>query len=206
MRRLVFVIFMVFVLAAFFYGPTIQYMLFGPPEAQTPVEQTTEEPEAEKPSLVRQYSAEKQFNQQFRYMTPDMVLGQYSDMLISGDARPILRLLSLSSQKLVGDGLPSTAQMRKEALAIERCLPGQVKSVERYAVVRFNLSARQCPPYFLIRELERWRIDLVTMNAAIRFNQDNAWHFDPAYALYEGEYGFAFLDWSVDINGYPITE
>ena len=86
------------------------------------------------------------------------------------------------------------------ALAGWKCSKTEVRLQGNYGVVRYELSKRQCSPYFLQRENGAWKLDLTMMSDAIRFNHKNQWHFAMNV---DHPYGFAFSDWRFDQHGFP---
>ncbi|MBO6851374.1 MAG: PDZ domain-containing protein, partial [Marinobacter sp.] len=72
-----------------------------------------------------------------------------------------------------------------------------------YAVIRYGIEQRQCAPWFLQKEGDRWRLDLAVQQQAIGFGRSNAWHLNSRVIH---RYQFAFMDWRMDGNGYPQAE
>jgi uncharacterized protein len=134
--------------------------------------------------------------------TPEATAAAYLEAMRARNAAPDLALYSAATRGMLARWVVTPAQMDTLARTYRDCRPEPARldaSGER-AVVRYPLEARHCAPWFLIREQGRWRLDLATASAAIRFGRDNTWHFAAQVAH---PYAFAFRDWRLDSNGYP---
>ena len=103
--------------------------------------------------------------------------------------------------KLIFDpqSIPVESMAGEMPVKPELLVPDWLRTRFASAVLRYPPAERRCPPWLLVREEGRWRLDLATASRAIRFGRDNSWRFDagapPAYA-------FAFADWSFDAHGF----
>ena len=71
------------------------------------------------------------------------------------------------------------------------CPQARVREQGDFAVVDQPGDARRCAPWFLARGADAlWRLDLLTMQRAVRFDTRNRWYVAAPEAL--GEYVFAF--------------
>lgn len=136
--------------------------------------------------------------------SPAGVLDLYKSSLEARDANPHKRFFTLETQLMMSKWMVTPAQMDNEARNIKKCLPGRSFINGDLAVVRFAIAERQCVPYFFRSLNGRWALDLTMMQNAIRFNHENAWHFDVNYSYLNGPYSFAFSDLIFDRNGYPF--
>jgi len=103
---------------------------------------------------------------------------------------------------MLADRVVTPAQMDAINRTYRSCRPEptRVDARGRRAVIRYGVEQRRCAPWLLVREDDRWRLDLVESQRAIRFGAGNAWHFAERP---EGPYAFAFSDWRLDRNGFP---
>ena len=68
-------------------------------------------------------------------------------------------------------------------------------------VVLFDITQRQCAPYFLVQENGVWKLDLATRNNHIHYNARNEWYLDMKKPLL---YADGLLDWSFNKDGLPL--
>ncbi|XOZ32781.1 PDZ domain-containing protein [Halomonadaceae bacterium KBTZ08] len=103
---------------------------------------------------------------------------------------------------MLQDWTVTPAQMDNIVRQYRGCGKGDVleSSDGRFAVLRYGIDERQCAPWFLKQDGQRWRLDLVVQQKAVGFGRNNAWHLNPN-AIHR--YRFAFMDWQLDGNGYP---
>jgi|GEM_PF-6209005 len=204
MRRLVFVFFMMFVIWLVFYGRPYymawQYQKQAQENATPPSEDSTE---GAAPSYVTQYKVEERARAAAAQDTPLEVLQAYSLALIKHEASYSHDIFTLETQLLLPRLYDDPTQMDQEALAIERCLPARALQNGDFAVIRFGVARRECPPYFLKRQGGLWRMDMLTSRDHIGFNAQNQWYLTGGASLLAGEYGFAFSDVIFDEYGYP---
>lgn len=134
--------------------------------------------------------------------TPEAAVSAYLEAMRTRNADPDLGLYSAATRAMLARWVVTPAQMDTLARTYGACRaePAYVDASGERAVVRYPLEARHCAPWFLMREQGRWRLDLATASAAIRFGRDNSWHFAPGASH---PYAFAFTDWRLDRNGFP---
>ena len=196
MRRLFFVIFMIGVIGFVFYGlPFYQYYLMGDKGAvqnDAPIPATEE-------SYVEIYKEQVTLKQ----AAPLDVLNAYSGALIEGKMQERRHLYTLKTQLILDNMRADMDTQRQAAFAIEECLPGQSAALDKFAVIRFDVTRRDCAPFFFAYEEDGWRLDLYAMQSNITFNNKNEWHFSFVPQLLNGPYGFAFQGWRFDQYGYP---
>ncbi len=135
--------------------------------------------------------------------TPQQTIMTYSIAMAAGNKNPELDIFTDTTKTMLKNWTVTPVQMRNTAKGIERCsgFPVQIFHDEsgRLAVVRYPVLERQCHPWFLQNDAGKWRLDLDTMQKAIRFNQTNQFHFK----LHNHPYLFGFTDLHFDKNGYP---
>lgn len=134
---------------------------------------------------------------------PRAVLAAYREAMDQRNGNPELSIYTEETRVFLGQWTVTPAQMDNEAKNLAACPTGVLKVRAEYAVLRFPVSLRQCPPYFFRVEHGEWRLDLTMMNKAIRFNHRNQWHFYTQYHLENEPYAFAFSDWRFDRHGFP---
>jgi uncharacterized protein len=136
--------------------------------------------------------------------SPTDVVDAYLDAMRRRDSDPGLSIYTPETRQLLREWLVTPAQMDQIARTYARCSQGSLllnSSGER-AVIRYPISQRQCAPWFLANSGEGWQLDL-TMQQVIRFGRSNAWRFDLSRSH---PYEFAFDDWELDRNGFPIRD
>lgn len=135
-------------------------------------------------------------------LSPEEVVAEYHKTLAAGDKNYGLQIYSEASRAMLQQMVISPAQMQNEAAAYSSCSVEKTAFLDenRRAVVRYRAESRACAPYFLVKENEAWRLDLVTAAKSIKFNAANEWHFDMSQPV---PYANAFRDWKIDANGVP---
>lgn len=134
--------------------------------------------------------------------TPEATAAAYLAAMRARNADPDLDLYSAATRAMLARWVVTPAQMDSLVRTYRDCRaePARLDASGERAVIRYPIEARQCAPWFLVREAGRWRLDLASAMSAIRFGRDNGWHFA---AGTEHPYTFAFTDWRLDRNGYP---
>jgi uncharacterized protein len=134
--------------------------------------------------------------------TPQATVQAYLEAMGDRNGRPDLELYSEATREALKDWVMTAGQMDAVARAYRRCraAPTRLDEAGGRAVVRYPASARQCAPWFLVREKGLWRLDLATAQRVVRFGAGNAWHFARSA---EHPYAFAFADWRLDRHGFP---
>ncbi|MDX1556808.1 MAG: TPM domain-containing protein [Xanthomonadales bacterium] len=135
--------------------------------------------------------------------SPAGVVAAYLDAMRRRDNNPELEIYTPESRAMMRDWLVTPAQMDQVSRAYESCNAQPViESADRdRAVIRYPIPERHCAPWFLVRGDGGWQLDLTMLQRAIRFGRSNAWHFDRSV---RHPYEFAFEDWQLDANGFPI--
>lgn len=136
---------------------------------------------------------------------PRAVLAAYREAMDRRNGSPELSIYTGKTQTFLRQWTVTAAQMDNQARSLEECPSGALKVKAGFAVLRYPVSSRRCPPYFFRMEDGRWRLDLTMMSKAIRFNHRNQWHFAPEYRRGGEAYTFAFSDWQFDEHGFPLT-
>jgi uncharacterized protein len=134
--------------------------------------------------------------------TPQETVAGYLEAMRARNGNPSLELYSRETREILRDWVVTAAQMDAVVRAYRRCRadPARLDEAGRRAVVRYPVDERQCTPWFLVREEDRWQLDLATSQRVLRFGAGNAWHFALGA---DHPYGFAFSDWRFDSRGFP---
>ena len=114
-----------------------------------------------------------------------------------------LAIYTQDTQAMMARHTVTPAQMDNVAQSLARCAGAETRMAERYAVVRFPVAKRQCPPYFMMHENGAWRLNLTLMRTALRFNHRNEWRLSGGFEALSAPYRFAFADWRFDQHGFP---
>ncbi|MGM0703329.1 MAG: TPM domain-containing protein [Pseudomonadota bacterium] len=135
-------------------------------------------------------------------VSPREVLAAYRRAMAGRNDNPALEIYSRETRTLLADWVMTPAQMDNMARSLADCPVERVlaDAEGRHAVLLAPLAERQCPPYFLVREADAWRLDLATMMAAVRFGRGNHWRLEIEAV---GPYGFGFAAVTLDSRGYP---
>jgi len=135
--------------------------------------------------------------------SPKDVVAAYLDAMRRRDNSPELDIYTPESRSMMREWLITPAQMDQVARTYAGCSREELRYSHSSdsAVIRYPIAQRQCAPWFLIRGDEGWQLDLTMQQKAIRFGRNNAWRFDFSS---DHPYGFAFEDWVLDGNGFPI--
>ena len=125
--------------------------------------------------------------------TPGATVAAYLATMSAGDAGPDLDLYTRDTQYFLSGQVVTRAQMDNVARTYPRCGDGEVLIQDTHAVVRYPAGDSSCAPWLLVRGDDgRWRLDLVTMSRALRFDTANRWRLaDPQAAR---EYAFGLGD------------
>ncbi len=134
--------------------------------------------------------------------TPDAVVAAYLTAMDARNANPDLPIYSEATRAMLAEWVVTPAQMDNVVAAYGQCHAEAPRLAGDRAVIRYPPAERACAPWFLVREAEGWRLDLATLQRAVRFGRDNAWRFADGLAH---PYAFAFADWRFDRNGFPRT-
>lgn len=133
-------------------------------------------------------------------LAPREIVERYLQAMAARDSRPDLAFYSADTTRMLQSWVMTPAQMDNLARTYRTCTMDAVRVRDGLAVVRYRIDQRACAPYFLTREDGEWKLDLMMLSSAIRFNHNNHWRFQtPISHAYE----FAFDDWRFDRNGFP---
>lgn len=137
--------------------------------------------------------------------SPEDVVAAYLDAMKRRDNDPELDIYTADSRAMMRQWLITPAQMDQVARTYAGCSQEELRydRSNGRAVIRYPIAQRQCAPWFLERSGSGWQLDLTMQQTAIRFGRGNMWHFDLSRPH---PYGFAFEDWALDRNGFPIRE
>lgn len=135
--------------------------------------------------------------------SPEEVVAAYLDAMSRRDNSPDRDFYTAESRSMMRDWLITPAQMDHVARAYAGCGREELRynNSRNRAVIRYPIDQRSCAPWFLERTGEGWQLDLTMLQKAIHFGRSNAWHFDLSR---QHPYSFAFEDWVLDANGFPI--
>ena len=117
----------------------------------------------------------------------------YLAAMAADDASPDLDLYTPATRELMSGHLVTRGQMSNLVRTYQACPQPRVREQGDFAVVDYPVNGERCSPWFLERSADaRWRLDLLTMQRAVRFDTQNRWRIASAEAL--GDYAFAFED------------
>lgn len=134
--------------------------------------------------------------------SPEATVAAYLSAMRERNGSAALDLYTAETRAVLAGWVVTPAQMDAIVRTYQHCRaePTRLSSDGRRAVVRYPPAARACAPWLLVREDDRWRLDLATAQRILRFGAGNAWHFD---RVREHPYAYAFRDWRVDARGFP---
>ena len=122
----------------------------------------------------------------------DTVSG-YLAAMAARDSSPDLDVYTPATREMMTAHLVTRGQMANLVRAYQACPQPRVREQGDFAVVDYPGDSGRCSPWFLERGADgRWRLDLLTMQRAVRFDTQNRWRIAAPDAL--GEYRFAFED------------
>jgi uncharacterized protein len=124
---------------------------------------------------------------------PAETISAYLSAMAVHNASAALDLYTPSSRVMLAHQVVTRAQMDNVVRVYADC-PFPEQAIDgAVAVVRYPPQARTCAPWLLQMDEEgRWRLDLVGMQRAFRFDTRNQWRIADRGAL--GPYDFAFED------------
>jgi uncharacterized protein len=115
----------------------------------------------------------------------------YLDAMAAHDGSPELDLYTLDTRAMMSGHVVTRGQMDNLVRTYRACPHARVREDGDSAVVDYPDDSGRCSPWFLERGPDGlWRLDLLTMQRAVRFDTRNRWHIAAPEAL--GEYAFAF--------------
>jgi uncharacterized protein len=123
--------------------------------------------------------------------TPGDTVAAYLAAMAAHNADAELDLYTAATQEMLASQIMTRAQMDNVVRTYRACPRPELLQQEDVAVLRYPAVARSCAPWLLESGLDgRWRLDLVAMQRAFRFDTRNQWRVADPNAL--GSYGFAF--------------
>lgn len=123
--------------------------------------------------------------------TPGDTIAAYIAAMAAHNADAELDLYAAATQEMLASQVMTRAQMDNVVRTYRACPRPELLRQEDVAVLRYPAVAQSCAPWLLERGPDgRWRLDLVAMQLAFRFDTRNQWRVADPYAL--GRYGFAF--------------
>jgi uncharacterized protein len=122
---------------------------------------------------------------------PVDTIAAYLAAMAAHDATASLDLYTVETRATMAGHVVTRAQMDNIVRAYRDCPPPRVRRQGDFAVVDHPGDLGGCAPWFLERGVDGlWRLDLLTMQRAVRFDTRNHWHIAAPEAL--GDYAFAF--------------
>lgn len=115
----------------------------------------------------------------------------YLDAMAARDGSPDLDLYTPATRQMMAGHVVTRGQMDNLVRTYRSCRQARVRERGDFAVVDYPDDSARCSPWFVERSPDgRWRLDLLTMQRAVRFDTGNRWHIAAPEAL--GGYAFAF--------------
>ena len=133
--------------------------------------------------------------------SPRATLDSYFEAMGERNASPDLLIYTRETRAMLQGWTITPAQMDNVVKANRQCISEGTRTRGGLAVIRYRIKDRTCSPFFFQKSSDGWQLDLTMMQKAIRFNHSNFWRFDPSVTH---GYEFAFEDWRLDKNGFPI--
>lgn len=125
--------------------------------------------------------------------TPLETVSSYLSAMAAQDASADLDLYTAATRAMLGGHVVTRGQMRNLVRTYQDCPAPTARQKDGYAVIVYPGDGGGCSPWFLERGADgRWRLDLLVMQQAIRFDTRNRWRIAEPSAL--GNYRFAFPD------------
>ena len=115
----------------------------------------------------------------------------YLAAMAAHDASPDLDLYTPETRAMMAGHVVTRGQMDNLVRTYEDCPQPRVLERGDVAVVHYPGDPGRCAPWFLSRGTDgSWRLDLLTLQRAVRFDTRNHWRIAAPEAL--GAYAFAF--------------
>lgn len=115
----------------------------------------------------------------------------YLATMAAHDASPDLDLYTPETRAMMSGHVVTRGQMDNLVRTYQDCSQPRVLQRGDVAVVDYPGDPGRCAPWFLSRGADQsWRLDLLTMQRAVRFDTRNRWRIAAPEAL--GDYAFAF--------------
>lgn len=123
--------------------------------------------------------------------SPGETVAAYLAAMAAHDADAALELYAPDTQEMLARQVVTRAQMDNVVRTYRDCPQPALLQQDDVAVLLYPQQARSCAPWLLERGPGGgWRLDLATMQRAIRFDTRNLWRVAEPAAL--GHYRFAF--------------
>jgi uncharacterized membrane protein YgcG len=123
--------------------------------------------------------------------SPLDTVSAYLAAMAARDGSPDLDLYTPATREMMAGHVVTRGQMANLVRTYLACAQSRVREQDDYAVVDYPGDPGACSPWFLERGADgRWRLDLLTMQRAVRFDTQNRWRIAVPEAL--GAYRFAF--------------
>jgi uncharacterized protein len=117
----------------------------------------------------------------------------YLAAMAAHEGSPDLDLYSAGTRGMLAGHVMTRAQMDNLVRTYRGCPAPRVQEQGDHAVIDHPGDPGGCAPWFLARDADGlWRLDLLTMQRAIRFDTRNNWRVAAPEAL--GGYAYAFAD------------
>jgi uncharacterized protein len=115
----------------------------------------------------------------------------YLAAMAAHDGSSDLDLYTPATRAMMAGHVVTRGQMDNLVRSYQDCPQARVREQGDFAVVDYPGDPGRCAPWFLARGADGpWRLDLLTMQRAVRFDTRNRWRIVAPDAL--GEYVFAF--------------
>jgi uncharacterized protein len=122
---------------------------------------------------------------------PGDTVAAYLAAMAAHNADAALDLYTPASKEMLAGHVVTRAQMDNVVRTYRECPLPELLQQDEIAVLRYPPQAAGCAPWLLERGPDGgWRLDLVVMQRAFRFDTHNHWRVAEPAAL--GRYGFAF--------------
>jgi len=123
--------------------------------------------------------------------SPLGTVAAYLEAMAAHDASADLDLYTQDTRAMLAGHVVTRGQMDRLVRTYRECPAARVSQQGGYAVVDHPGDSGRCGPWFLVQGTDGlWRLDLLTMQRALRFDTRNQWRVAEPTAL--GEYAFAF--------------
>jgi uncharacterized protein len=124
-------------------------------------------------------------------VSPIDTVTAYLDAMTARNGSAHLDLYTPGTRQMLAGHVATRGQMDNLVRTYRSCPQARVREQGDFAVVDYLGDSGRCSPWFLERSADgRWRLDLLTMQRAVRFDTRNHWRIVTPEAL--GEYAFAF--------------
>ena len=123
--------------------------------------------------------------------SPLGTVAAYLEAMAAHDASADLDLYTHGTRAMLAGHIVTRGQMDRLLRTYRECPEARVSQQGGYAVVDHPGDSGRCGPWFVAQGTDGlWRLDLLTMQRALRFDTRNHWRVAAPEAL--GDYAFAF--------------